>query len=237
MGIYLILAIIGIIFLAGFTYKLASMSTVLKNTLNVVYTLAIVVLAYFLYLSIMKPIEFEKAKKIRYTATIERLKKIRDTEDAFKSKYGKYTGSLDSLVDFAKNDSLVIIKAIGMVPDSLAIKYSAEKAEKIALEQGIIQRDTIKIAVVDSLFKNMVPDSMIYVPYVGKKFELGAGELVTMSQTREPVFEAKAHNDVILEGLDRQMVVNLNDERTKNDKYPGLKVGSLTEIIKAGNWE
>jgi len=216
---------------------LASTSAAIKTTLNVVYTVVIIVLAYFLYQSVMKPIQFEKAKKFRYKATVERLKKLRDIEDAFKGKYDRYTANTDSLVDFVKNDSLVIIKAIGMVPDSLAMKYSLKKAEKLALERGLIERDTIKVAVKDSLLKNMSPDSIIYIPKVNHKFEFAAGMLVTMSQTQEPVFEIKAHNDFILEGLDRQMIVNLNDARKKNDKYPGLKVGSLTELIKSGNWE
>ncbi len=237
MGIYLVLAIVVIVLLAVFTYRLASKSQALKTTLNIVYLVAIFVLAYFLFLSIRKPIQFEKAKKLRYKATIVRLKKIRDVEDAYKSMYGKYTGSMDSLVEFGKSDSLVIIKAIGMVPDSLAIKFSAEKAEQIALKAGIITRDTSKVAVKDSLFKDMVVDSMAYVPFVGQKFQLGAGILITMSQTKEQVFEAKALNDVVLKGLNRQMIVNLNDERKKNDKYPGLKVGSLTELVRAGNWE
>ena len=44
--------------------------------------------------------------------------------------------------------------------------------------------------------------------------------------------------DVVLRDLDRQLVINLNDQRRTNEKYPGLKVGSLTETINnAGNWE
>jgi len=237
MGIYLILAIVGIVLLAVFTYRLASTSSTVKTTLNVVYTLIIIVLAYFLYQSVMEPIKFEKAKKLRYKVTIERLKKLRDIEDAFKAKYDRYTANKDSLVDFVKNDSLVIIKAIGMVPDSLAMKYSLKKAEKLALERELIKRDTIRVSVKDSLLKDIPADSVVYIPNRKHEFEFAAGILVTMSQTKEPVFEIKAHNDLILEGLDRQMIVNLNDSRKKNDKYPGLKVGSLTELIKSGNWE
>ena len=36
----------------------------------------------------------------------------------------------------------------------------------------------------------------------------------------------------------KQLVVNLKDKAEKLEKYPGLRVGSLTEINNnAGNWE
>jgi hypothetical protein len=237
MGLYLILAIVVLIGLSVFTYFIASKSPIMRHSLNVVYTLAILVLAYFLFSSIQKPIQFEKGKKERYEETIKRLKKIKDTQFAYKSVYGKYTGSLDTLYQFAKYDSLVIIKAIGMVPDSIALMHSAEEAEKIAINMGIISRDTVKLAVSDSLFKEMKPEDMILVPFSNERFEMAATILETLSKTKEPAFEAKAHNDIILKGLNRQLIVNLNDDRTKNEKYPGLKVGSLTEVLTTGNWE
>ncbi|HCY00899.1 MAG TPA: hypothetical protein DG754_12240, partial [Bacteroidales bacterium] len=52
------------------------------------------------------------------------------------------------------------------------------------------------------------------------------------------VFEAKVHNDVLLKGLDRQLVINMNDLRRKLERFPGLQVGSLTEATNnSGNWE
>ena len=53
-----------------------------------------------------------------------------------------------------------------------------------------------------------------------------------------PLFEACAPYDLLLGGLKRQLVVNLNYERTSSDKYPGLKVGSVdAPNNNAGNWE
>jgi hypothetical protein len=51
------------------------------------------------------------------------------------------------------------------------------------------------------------------------------------------VFEAKVHYKVFLEGLNRQMVVNLIAGREQIEKYPGLKVGSMEEASTDGNWE
>lgn len=62
--------------------------------------------------------------------------------------------------------------------------------------------------------------------------------IITGSGIGVPVFQAKAHNNVILRGLDEQLIINLNDQRRTNEKYPGLLVGSLTETVNnAGNWE
>jgi hypothetical protein len=84
------------------------------------------------------------------------------------------------------------------------------------------------------------PEKLKYVPVPDTVaiFDLGANIITTGSGLKVPVFEAKAHNNLILRGLDRQYVINLNETRRLNEKYPGLKVGSLTETVNnAGNWE
>ena len=84
------------------------------------------------------------------------------------------------------------------------------------------------------------PEKLKYIPVPDTiaEFSLGATVITTGSGIKVPVFEAKAHNNIILRGLDRQFVINLNEQRRTNEKYPGLKVGSLQETVNnAGNWE
>jgi hypothetical protein len=70
----------------------------------------------------------------------------------------------------------------------------------------------------------------LFCSFAGKtQFELAAGEIETGSKVKVKVFEAKVHNDIILNGLDKQLIINLNDLRKKLDRYPGLQVGSITE--------
>ena len=205
----------------------------MKKIIQGILVVAIVVLGYLLYESISKPINFKKEKNKRYEATIERLKDIRKAELAYKSEYGSFTGGFDTLVNFLREDSFKIVKAIGRVPDGMT--------ESQALTRGIVSRDTVKVSVKDSLFKKIkYPiENIKYVPYTDKEaFKLGAGKVKTASGVKVEVFEAKVPNDVLLKGLDRQLVINLNDEARKMNNYPGLKVGDLDQPTNnAGNWE
>jgi len=210
----------------------------MRTVLQILLVVAAIVLTYFIYKSIQRPIEFGKAKDARYEATVEKLKDIRKAQLAYKDVYGKFTGSWDTLIDFVSHDSVRNVKAIGELTDSM---IEAKITEKKAIEMGLIIRDTVKVSVLEALYgKDYDPNSLRYVPVPGEptEFHLGQTIITTGSGIKVPVFEAKAHNNVILRGLDRQLVINLNDQRRTNEKYPGLRVGSLTETNNnAGNWE
>jgi hypothetical protein len=199
----------------------------MKTIIQVFLALAIVLLGYMLYESIRQPIRFQHEQRVRYNRTIERLKDIRRAQLAYRSIYGEFTGSFDTLINFIQNDSFRVVMAIGFEDEEVG-------------SQNII-RDTIRVSVRDSLFPPpYVVDSLRYVPYTGgrEEFFLGAGEVMTGSGLAVKVFEAHVHNDVLLRGLDRQLVINMNDERIKRNQFPGLRVGSLTETTNnAGNWE
>jgi hypothetical protein len=210
----------------------------MKTVIQIVLVAVAIILAYLLYTSVERPLDFEKAKKERYDATIERLKDIRKAEIAYKDIHGKFTGSWDTLINFVKTGELPLVRKIGMLTDSM---IEAGWTEKRALKEGKIIRDTIYVNVLDTIFgKGYKIDDIKFVPVPDTvaMFQLGAGIITTGSGIKVPVFEAKAHNNTILRGLDRQLVINLNESRRTNDKYPGLKVGSLAETINnAGNWE
>ena len=65
----------------------------MKTVLQVVLFLLALVLVYLIYASIQRPIQFEKEKDARYSATIERLKDIRKAQIAFKDVHGRFTVS------------------------------------------------------------------------------------------------------------------------------------------------
>ncbi len=199
----------------------------MKTVYQILLAILIVVIGYFVFESIMAPIRFKKEKDKRYEVTIQRLKDVRTAQLAYRSRFNKFTGSFDTLITFLKEGEFKVVKQIGSEDDS------------VALAQGKVYRDTIKVAVRDSLFKNYAVDSIRFVPFSGGiQFELAAGELETGSKVKVKVFECKAHNDVILKGLNRQEIININDLQKKLERYPGLQVGSMTEATNnAGNWE
>jgi hypothetical protein len=183
-------------------------------------------------------LDFEKAKTERYDAVIAKLKDIRKAQLAFKDVYGRFTGSWDTLITFVKYDSVKLVRKEGMITDSMAKEGLTEKK---AVALGLIVRDTIKQPVLTTVFtEDFDADQLKYIPGIDEKveFHLGATILTTGSGIKVPIFEAKAHNNTILKGLNQQLIINLNDQRRVQEKYPGLAVGSLTEANNSsGNWE
>ena len=210
----------------------------MKIVYQILLFIAAVVVTYFIYQSIQRPIEFKKAKEARYAATVERLKDIRKAQVAYKEIYGQFTGSWDTLINFVATDSVRNVRKIGELTDSM---IEAKLSEKKAIEMGLLIRDTVRVSVLEAIFNGKInPDDLKMVPVPGtpSEFHLGATVIITGSGIEVPVFEAKAHNNVILNGLNPQLIINLNDRSRTNEKYPGLKVGSLTETVNnAGNWE
>ena len=194
----------------------------------VVLPLIVLVLGYIIYTSIQEPVVFEKQRKYRETIAIERLKDIRTLQVAYKTKYNKFTGSLDSLIDFYNNGIITVVKQVGSLDDSLAVA------------QKRVFRDSIRIAVKDTLLKRpgFVIDSIGLIPLSGgQKIEMKA-IIGKVSGVDVPLFEASIPFDILLNGLNRQLVVNLNSERKTTDRYPGLRVGSIeAPNNNAGNWE
>lgn len=185
----------------------------------------IVALVYFIYTGVMKPIDFDKEKAVRYEKVIQRLKDIRSAQVAYRSVKGTYTGSFDTLISFIKTDSFPVLYAEGSLDDSLAVS------------KNLVIRETYYVPVRDSLFPKGYPvDSLRYVPFApaGTQFEMEAGSINTASQLIVQVFQATAKNFDILQGLDRQLIININDLTD----FPGLKVGDIKEANNnAGNWE
>ncbi len=210
----------------------------MRTVIQILLVIVAIGLTYLIYKSIQNPIDFEKARTARYDATIQRLKDIRKAQLAYKDVYGRFTGSWDTLIDFVKTDSVRNVRKIGELTDSM---IEAGITERKAINLGLIIRDTVKVSVLESVFNpSFNPDQLKYIPVPDTvaEFMLGSNIITTGSGIKVPVFEAKAHNNIILRGLDGQYVINLNEKSRLNEKYPGLKVGSLTETVNnAGNWE
>jgi hypothetical protein len=209
----------------------------MKKIIQIVLAIAIVVLAYFIWDSIQTPIRFNNEKDQRYDATIQQLRDIRTAQIAYKDEYGKFTASFDTLIDFIKNDSMKLIRAEGALSDEL---LAQGWTEAIAVKEGLIKRDTIRFAIKDTLFKRegFNADLLWKVPFtVDDAFEMATAH-ISVSKLQVNVFEAKVSNNILLHGMDMQLVVNLNDRMRNQNNFPGVRVGNIEEPNNnAGNWE
>jgi type II secretory pathway pseudopilin PulG len=210
----------------------------MKTTFQILLIIVIGFLAFLVYESIMRPVKFQREYNIRTEKVIDRLKDIRSAQAAYKLVNGKYTASFDTLSDFVANGQIPVVRMEGSLNDSMIL---AGMTELKALELGIIKRDTAYVNVIDTLFKTKtwIADSLRYVPFTDKaEFELGTNVLSTASGVDVEVFEAKVSYEVFLQGLEKQEIINLREVDVKLDRFPGLRVGSLTEANNnAGNWE
>jgi hypothetical protein len=211
----------------------------MRRVIQILFVLVIIVLGYLIVESIMEPIRFNQEVEVREHKTIDRLIDIREAEKAYKDIYKKYTGSFDTLISFVDTGNFTVIKAIGDIPEEWLDELGFDKAREKALKEGVISRESQQVPVLDSLFYPGFPtDSLRYVPYTdGVTFKLTSGELLTSSNLVVQVVEASCLYDDLLNGMDKQLVVNYKDERKKIVGFEGLKFGSMEEGTLTGNWE
>ena len=202
----------------------------LKKLLTyLIFPAVIVILAYLIFESIMTPVRFEKDLDRREAVAIQRLKDIRDLEVMFKAVNGRYTADIDSLIDMYNNGQMTVVRQIGSMDDSLAVA------------QKRVFRDSVKIAIKDTLFhsrSNFVIDSLKYIPFSGKEPVQIEAVVRVVSGVNVPLFEACMPYNLLLKGLDNQLIINLNADQEAMHRYKGLMVGSVTSPNNnAGNWE
>ena len=208
----------------------------MKVTLKILLAAAVLLLVYMCYRSIMTPIEFNKEKDLRESAVKARLIDIRKAQIEYKNVYKTHAGSFADLIKFLKDDKLPFLIKEGVLTDEQLEKGMTEKE---AVKKGLIKRDTVWVNAKDTLFGvSYNADDLKMVPGTNIQFDMDTATLTSGSGYTIKVFEAGVKYDDYLGDLDRQLVVNLKDKAEKLGKYPGLRVGSLTEINNnAGNWE
>ncbi len=82
----------------------------------------------------MDPIRFNKEKDIREAAVKEKLIDIRSAQVLYRSKYGRYTGSFDTLINFIKYDSLPVVFRRGQVTDEMIAKKGLMRRKPLSVD-------------------------------------------------------------------------------------------------------
>lgn len=204
---------------------------------KIIIQLALVIivgfLGYMVYDSIMQPVRYQKATEDRENMVKERLNQIKVLQLEFKKIHNRYTANFDSLIDFYNNAEMPLILKSGVVPDSLS--------EEQALKMGLITRDTSYVAMKDTLFtdvKDFEIENIMYVPFTHKKvkFEMETGT-VERANFQIPVFEVRSYKkDYLAEINEQELLQNDLLLMEADEKYPGLKLGSMVEPSTDGNW-
>ncbi len=198
----------------------------MKIVIQLVLLVVIVALGWFVYESIMEPVKFKEEMDARQTEVVQNLKDIRSAQYYYKIEHRAYSSSFDSLVEFIKTGEIPIVKIIPDPEDTTFVRTI---------------KDTIGfVSVVDSLFgkrPNFNVTTLGEIPRSGGEvFKLNSGS-IERGGVKVAVFEAKAHYNTFLMGMDEQTIINIIASKEDIERYPGLKVGSMTEPSTDGNWE
>ncbi len=202
----------------------------MKKIIQLLLLIVVAGLGYGLYHILSAPLKFDEVKTTREVAIVERLKDIRKAQRAYKLVNGKYTSSFDTLIAFVNNDSIEFETKFGSEDDSLAVA------------QGKVKTEKFKISVLDTIFtKEFKAEEMRMIPFTNNvEFYMTAKMLSLDKESKNviAVFEANAPFKAYLGDLDQQTVINIIDGAKTVNRYPGMKVGSLTNATNdAGNWE
>lgn len=208
----------------------------MKVTLKILLAVAVVLLAYMCYISIMGPIEFKDERDRRENLIKARLIDIRKAQIEYKNIHKVHAANFDELSKFLKDEKLPFLIKEGVLTDEQLEKGMTEKE---AVKKGLIRRDTVWVTAVDTLFgKGYNVDDLRNVPGANVQFTMDTATLTSGSGYTVKVFQCGVLYDDYLGDLNKQEVYNLKDKASKMGKYAGLRVGSVEEINNnAGNWE
>lgn len=208
----------------------------MKVTLKILLAVAVVLLAYMCYRSIMGQIEFKDERDRRENLIKARLIDIRKAQIEYKNIHKVHAANFDELSKFLKDEKLPFLIKEGVLTDEQLEKGMTEKE---AVKKGLIRRDTVWVTAVDTLFgKGYNVDDLRNVPGANVQFTMDTATLTSGSGYTVKVFQCGVLYDDYLGDLNKQEVYNLKDKASKMGKYAGLRVGSVEEINNnAGNWE
>ncbi|MFY0604660.1 MAG: hypothetical protein JXQ93_12010 [Flavobacteriaceae bacterium] len=201
---------------------------------SIALLLLAVLLIVKIYDGVMKPINFDKAKVVKYSEVIKSLKIIRDAQIAYKEVNGNYTKSKDTLISFIDTAQFAITEA----RDTVIRVNKGTRWQPLwdDVEKKVI--DTTGYEPVLKRFEGRDYKNMFKVPGVeGKEFELQIGMVEKVQGLEVPVFEARIEKASILKGMDVSLV-KLEKEAIATDQVKGeyVSVGSLNEVTTGGNW-
>lgn len=210
------------------------MNTVVK----IVLALLVAGLAYVTWESVARPVRFDEIQQAREEVLQKQLKRLTTFQEAYENRMGRFANE-EELRDFLLNGSVYYIYAEGDYTEAMREQGLTEAA---AAARGLIKRDTIWVRAIDSLLHgDSNIDPLFAIPGTDKKVSIKTGEIdlvLGLDTIKQPVFEISTIYRDYLSDLD-ESIIRDKEERVKEraNGFPGLRIGSLTEVKKTGNWE
>lgn len=206
----------------------------MKTAIQIALWILSIFFAYKIYRSVNDPIKFDKIKTERYAKVIDKLKKIRDAQEAYRTVTGSFAKDFNSLVKFIDTAEF----AITQQRDTSWVEYDPVYRIDMPKEGKVI--DTLGfVSVKDSLFKDS--DSykkLMNVPYApnNETFTMKSG-IIDRSGFKASVFEAKVDKSIILHDQPKDLVAKEKQIISVDDvNGPEIIVGSLEDVKTTGNW-
>ena len=231
----IILIILAVVATFGLAYLIVNyLPLKYKWIVSIVLLLLGVFLVFKIYDGIMKPINFNKDKRVKYVKVIQHLKIIRDAELAYYKVNGNYTDNKEGLIQFIDSAKFAITE----VRDTVVKVNKGSRWQPVIVDVEKRVVDTIGYEPILNSFEGKDYKNMFNVPGVeGKQFELVIGLVEKIAGLQVPVFEARTEKKDLLKGMDISLVKQ-EMEAIESDQIKGeyVSVGSLNEVTSGGNW-
>lgn len=190
---------------------------------------AIFYFSYLLVTGIKQKIDYDQSIKDSEITVIKKLKTIREVQKAFFSKYNKYCGSWDTLVNFVSSDSIYITEKTEKITPRSPSDPEFYKGDIIE-----INIDTLEtVSVLSYLFPptnypNFLPENLPFIPGTNNslQFDIYEGQVVKGGVTTQ-----------VVEVVDRHPVDKSRNDENNNPRRWFLRFGSKIDVTLAGNWE
>jgi len=223
----------------------------IKTLFNILLVIVALLLAVLAMRSILRPEKYKAVYNQRSEDIRSRLITIRAIQQVYRNEFKKYAGDIDTLVEFANNGVVHIIKTTGEIPEDM----SEEAAFKAGLIKKVVEAIPAKDKIVasDPLVRYESLKNFEYIPFCdGKKFEIQLGTI--SSKTYEiPVYRIDVPIDDILANLSKTITPKessffsvfwnkifysgLAEETQYKAKYRPMWLGSLKDASTSGSWE
>lgn len=208
---------------------------------KVFMTLTLVVavaLAYLTVQSVLGPEQFDKTQTKRELVLQKQLKKIASYQEAYEYVNHRFATS-EELTDFLQNGKVYYVTAEGEYTEAMREQGLTEAQ---AAAKGLIKRDTVWLAAKDSLLKDGTDVATIFdILDTQEKIKVDTAYISTVigrDTISQSVFQATASYEQYLSDLDPERLKQKTAYALeRKNGFAGLRIGSLTEIKKTGNWE